>query len=116
MIRHRLALGEPQELAQREAVSTAPFQAAFAVDAFEIADQQHAEVADGGQLRSAAHNRVVPGAQLFSNPAAIRIACQRAHGGGGTMLDGQNDAIAAVTAEIEIGIAQAWNSDDPRSA
>ena len=27
------------------------------------------------------------------------------HGGGGTMLDGQDDAIVAVAAEIEIGIA-----------
>jgi hypothetical protein len=45
MVRHSLALGEPQELAQRETVGTAPLQAAFTVDAFEIADQQHAEVA-----------------------------------------------------------------------
>jgi hypothetical protein len=47
MVRHTLALGEPQELAQGEAVGAAPFQPAFTVDAFEVADQQHAEIATG---------------------------------------------------------------------
>ena len=37
-------------------------------------------------------------------------------GGGGTMLDGQDDAIVTIPPEIEVGIAQAWNSDDPRRA
>ena len=45
VVGHRLPLAEPQELAQRQAVGAAPFQAALAVDALEVADQQHAEVA-----------------------------------------------------------------------
>jgi hypothetical protein len=31
--------------------------------------------------------------------------CDALHGGGGAMLDGQDDAIVAVAAEIEVGIA-----------
>jgi hypothetical protein len=45
MIRHWLALAQAQELTQRQAAGTAPLQAALAIDAFEVADQQHAEVA-----------------------------------------------------------------------
>ena len=37
-------------------------------------------------------------------------------GGGGTMLYAQDDTIVTVPPEIEIGITQAWNSDDPRRA
>jgi hypothetical protein len=40
-----LALAEAEEFAQRQAAGAAPFQPALAVDAFEPADQQHAEAA-----------------------------------------------------------------------
>ena len=42
--------------------------------------------------------------------------CDAGYGGGGAMLDGQADAIVTVAAKIEVGIAQAWNSDEPRKA
>ena len=32
------------------------------------------------------------------------------------MLDGQDDAIVAVAAKVELESPQAWNSDDPRRA
>src|SRR5229473_1226700 len=41
MVRHALALGQPQELAQREAVGASPFEATFAVEAFEPGRDQH---------------------------------------------------------------------------
>src|SRR5712664_2276882 len=47
------ALTEAPEFAQRQTVRTAPFQTALAVDAFEVADQQHAEVAPRRQRRTA---------------------------------------------------------------
>ena len=59
VIRHSLALAETQELSQRKAVSAAPFQATLAVDAFEVADQQHAEVAARRQRRAAATRRIL---------------------------------------------------------
>ena len=37
-------------------------------------------------------------------------------GRGGAMLDGERDAIVGVAAEVEVGIAPAWNSDEPRRA
>src|SRR3954452_12641462 len=44
---------QPQELAEREAVGAAPLEAALAVDALEVADQVHAEVAARRQRRPA---------------------------------------------------------------
>ena len=32
------------------------------------------------------------------------------------MPAGKGEAVVAVAAEIEVGITQAWNSDDPRKA
>src|SRR4051812_17959451 len=45
VVGHPLGGAEPQELAQGQAVGAAPLQAAFALDALEVADQVHAEVA-----------------------------------------------------------------------
>jgi hypothetical protein len=59
MIRHRLDRAEPQELAQGQAVGAAPLQAALAVDALEVADQVHAEVAARRQRRPAPARGVV---------------------------------------------------------
>jgi hypothetical protein len=47
VIRHRLALAEPQELPQGQAVGAAPLQAALAVDALEVADQMGWTTPDG---------------------------------------------------------------------
>src|SRR5438309_7947002 len=58
VIRHALALAEPEELAQRQAVGAAPFQTTLAVDAFEIADQQHAELATWRQRWATAPRRI----------------------------------------------------------
>jgi hypothetical protein len=65
MVRHRIALTKSQELPQRQAVGTAPFQAALAVDSFEVANQKHAEVAAGRQRRTTATRCVVRSAQPF---------------------------------------------------
>src|SRR5947209_15316434 len=59
VIRHSLALAEPQEFAQRQAVGAPPFQTTLAVDAFEIADQQHAEVATRRQRWAAVPRRIL---------------------------------------------------------
>jgi hypothetical protein len=47
VIGHRLARAELQELAQGQAVGAAPGDAALAVQALEVADEQHPEVAPG---------------------------------------------------------------------
>src|SRR4051794_28401047 len=59
VVGHPLGGAEPQELAQGQAVGAAPLEAALAVDALEVADQMHAEVAPGRQRRPAAPARVV---------------------------------------------------------
>src|SRR3546814_19220184 len=51
MIRDRVAARQSQELPQRQRIRTAPDNPAFAVDALEIADQQHAEIADRKSTR-----------------------------------------------------------------
>ena len=58
MFRHSLALAKAQEVAQRQAVRATPFQTTLAVYAFEVADQQHAEVASRRQRRAAAMRRI----------------------------------------------------------
>jgi hypothetical protein len=45
VVRHGLARPELQELAQRQAVGAAPSDAALALQALEVADQQHPEIA-----------------------------------------------------------------------
>jgi hypothetical protein len=80
MVRQRIALAETQELAQRQTVSAAPLQAVLAVDAFEGADQQHAEIAARWQRRTTAAGGAGAGALRFtkpSNPALISSACSR---------------------------------------
>ena len=91
VVRHRLPLAEPQELPQRQAVGAAPLQAALAVDAFEVADQQHAEVAARRQRWPAAARGVVrralpldeavePGRdQLRLQPVVERVARRARH-------------------------------------
>ena len=51
MVRHALALAEAQKFTQRQAVGAAPFQPALTVDAFEVAHQQHPEIAPRRQRR-----------------------------------------------------------------
>jgi hypothetical protein len=68
VVRHRLALAEAQELAQGQAVGAAPLQPALAVDALEVADQQHAEVAPRRQ-RGPAPVRGVVGRTLSLDEA-----------------------------------------------
>src|SRR3954454_5783450 len=89
MIRHRLPVTKPQELAQRQAVGAAPLQAALAVDALEVADQQHAEVPPGRQRGAALPRRVVgralaldeavePGAEQFGLEPVVEYVPWRA--------------------------------------
>ncbi len=59
MVGHPIAQPEPEEVAQRQAVGAAPLQAALAVDALEVADQMHAEIAPGRQRRRAHDGGVV---------------------------------------------------------
>src|SRR5499427_9787053 len=68
MIRHSLALAKAQEVAQRQAVPTTPFQSTLAVDAFEVADQQHAEVASRRQRWTAKARRIVHSTLRFDEP------------------------------------------------
>ena len=70
--RHSLALRQTQELSQRKAVRAAPFQATLAVYAFEITDQQHAEVAPRRQRRAAATRRIVLRALPLNEPVEAR--------------------------------------------
>ena len=65
LVRHRLALAKTQEHSQRETVGTAPLQPAFAVDPFEIAHQQHTEVAPRRQRRATTPRRVEGRALAF---------------------------------------------------
>src|SRR4051812_30873621 len=65
----RRTLAEAEELARRQAVGAAPLQAALAVDPFEVADQQHAEVAPRRQ-RGSAPTRGVVGRALSLDEAA----------------------------------------------
>ena len=53
VVGHRLGGAQAQELAERQAVGAAPLQAALAVDALEVADQVHPEVAARRQRRPA---------------------------------------------------------------
>ena len=53
MVGHCFGRAQAQELAQGQAVGAAPLEAALAVDALEVADQVHAEVAPGRQRRPA---------------------------------------------------------------
>src|ERR1700739_4162224 len=59
MVRHALALAKAQELAQRQAVGTAPFQPTLAVDALKVTDQQHAEVASRRQRWATTARRIL---------------------------------------------------------
>lgn len=45
MIRHRLSCRQQQKVAQAQAVGAAPLDTTLAIQAFEIADQQHPEIA-----------------------------------------------------------------------
>ena len=65
MIGNLVAVRQPQEVAQRERVRAPPHNAAFAVDAFEIADHVHAEIPPRRQRRRAHPRRVVGLAHLF---------------------------------------------------
>src|SRR4051794_15710035 len=69
MIRHSLALAEAQELAQRQAVRASPFQPTLAVDAFEVADQQHTEVASRRQRWTAKARRILHGTLRLDEPS-----------------------------------------------
>src|SRR3954468_14389699 len=91
MIRHRLPVTKPQELAQRQAVGAAPLQPALAVNAFKVADQQHAEVPPGRQRGPALPRRVVgralaldeavePSAEQFGLEAVVEHVPWRAPG------------------------------------
>jgi hypothetical protein len=75
MVRHPLALAQAEELAQRQAVGAAPFQPALAVDAFEVADQQHAEVAPRRQRWPSTPLRVVRRAQPLHE--AVEPGCDK---------------------------------------
>jgi hypothetical protein len=72
VIRHSRAFRQSQELAQRKAVSAAPFQATLAVYAFKITDQQHAEVAARRQRRAAATRRIFLCALRLNEPVEAR--------------------------------------------
>jgi hypothetical protein len=73
MVGHPLALAEAEERAQRQAVGAAPFQPALAVDAFEVADQQHAEAASRRQRWPATPLRAVRRAQPLDE--AVEPGC-----------------------------------------
>ena len=62
---------------------------------------------DGSRLGNAIRLvlRLLDGLQGESIVALGQFKGDTGHGGGGAMLDGQDDAIVAVTAEIEVGIA-----------
>ena len=77
MIGRRLVHGQPQKAADRQRVRRAPRNPAFRVDAFEVADQQQAEVAPGCQARSAHHGRVEPVTQAFDEPIEVVPVEQR---------------------------------------
>ena len=77
MIGWRLVHGQPQQAADRQRVRRAPRHPAFRVDAFEVADQQQAEVAPGCQARSAHHGRVEPVTQAFDEPIDVVPVEQR---------------------------------------
>src|SRR4051812_37192617 len=91
MIRHRLPVTKPQELAQRQAVGAAPLQPALAVNAFKVAAQQHAKVPPGRQRGPALPRRVVgralaldeavePGAEQFGlEPVVERVPWRARH-------------------------------------
>src|SRR4051812_14611367 len=73
MVWNKLPLGEAQELAQRQAVGTAPFQPALAVNAFEVANQQHAEIAPRRQRRPPAPCRIEGRAQALHEAVERRL-------------------------------------------
>ena len=77
MIGWRLVHGQPQKAADRQRGRRAPRHPAFRVDAFEVADQQQAEVAPGCQARSAHHGRVEPVTQAFDEPIEVVPVEQR---------------------------------------
>ena len=56
------------------------------------------------------------GAQGEGVAALSEFEREAGDGCGGAMLDGERDAIVGVAAEVEVGIAPAWNSDEPRRA
>src|ERR1700719_1308270 len=68
MIRHSLALTKAQELAHRQAVRASPFQPTLAVNAFEVADQQHTEVASRRQRWTAKARRILHGTLRLHEP------------------------------------------------
>src|SRR3954454_24941784 len=106
MIRHRLPVTKPQELAQRQAVGAAPLQPALAVNAFKVADQQHAEVPPGRQRGPALPRRVVgralaldeavePSAEQFGLEAVVEPAILIRR-------------IAARASSCELGVDMGW--------
>ena len=79
MVRHTLALAKAQDFTQRQTVSTAPPQPALAINAFEIAHQQHVEVAPLQQRQSTTAARAYIDAHRLSTNSskadAISTAC-----------------------------------------
>ena len=71
-IRHALALAKAKELAQPQAVGPVPFQSTLAVDAFEVADQQHAKIAPRRQRWSATTRRILRCNPLLHEPVKLR--------------------------------------------
>src|SRR3546814_1080221 len=76
MIRDLVAARQSQELPQRPRIRTAPDNPAFAVDALEIADQQHAEIAARRQRRGSHPRRIIGLARLLDKAIAARLAQQ----------------------------------------
>ena len=65
MVGHGFGGAEPEEFAQRKGVGTAPADAAFRVDALEVADQKYAERAARRDGFAAGFFGIEGSAQLF---------------------------------------------------
>ena len=77
MIRGRRRAGQPQKTPDRQRVRRAPGDAAFRVDALEVADQQQAEVAPSRQARATHHRRVEAVTQALHEPIEVVPVEQR---------------------------------------
>jgi len=74
VLRRRLLEAQPQEPAQGQRVRRAPGDAAFRVEALEVADQQQAEVRARRQARAAHAVRIERGALGFHEVVeAVRV-------------------------------------------